>query len=156
MRCNNHNTYPLTLSSWPSVTNGGDVSVATEQGTQWVEYGNSNAGFTLPSFVTTKNVGCPAWTWEVSASNTGSGGVTTGHGLNPTALNIGGNKVFAPANTALHQAYSNLYFRIAARNDNSGIGSYTWFGPYTLNVGCFTGQVLYTDSGSFVTNVAIA
>ena len=33
-------------------------------------------------------------------------------------------------------------------------GSNTYFGSYTLNVGCFVGAVTFTDNGSLVTSVA--
>lgn len=57
-------------------------------------------------------------------------------------------KIIKPTNTGLHQAYSNIYVRVMA---SSG-GSYAWFGPYTLSVGCYSGSVTYADAGSLVTN----
>ena len=34
-------------------------------------------------------------------------------------------------------------------------GSFNWFGPYYLDVGCTTTSVVFTDSPAFVTNVPI-
>ena len=49
-----------------------------------------------------------------------------------------------PANTALHQAYV-FYMKVSALG-----GSYAWFGPYTLNIGCFAASVTYTNGVSLV------
>ena len=45
-----------------------------------------------------------------------------------------------PTNTALHQAYT-FYAYVS---DSGGSSSY--FGPYILNVGCFSGSVSFADS----------
>jgi len=49
-----------------------------------------------------------------------------------------------PTNTALHQAYV-FYMKVSALG-----GSYAWFGPYTLNIGCFAASVTYTNGVSLV------
>ena len=55
--------------------------------------------------------------------------------------------IIKPANTALHQAYI-FYMKVSALG-----GSYAWFGPYTLNIGCFAASVTYTDNAAIVTAV---
>jgi len=56
-------------------------------------------------------------------------------------------KIVKPANNALHQAYT-FYLKISAEG-----GSYTWFGPYVLNVGCFAGSLTLTQNTALVSSV---
>ncbi len=72
----------------------------------------------------------------------------TGLGANPTGSV--GSKVVKPSDTSLHQAYT---FYIRASNV-LGL-SEGYFGPYIMNIGCFTGAVTYSDSGSLVTSVSV-
>ena len=105
---------------------------------QNVAFSDSTVGFTLPTYTSAQSA-CSVSTLEVSTS--GSSLVTT------TDLALSGSLV-KPSNTALHQAYS---FYIKATNIG---GSFAFFGPYVLNVGCFSGVATYSDNGSFVTSVA--
>jgi len=57
-----------------------------------------------------------------------------------------GDWIVKPVDTSLHQAYS-FYVKVTA----SG-GSYDYFGPFVLNVGCFLNSVSFTDSPSFLVN----
>jgi len=54
-----------------------------------------------------------------------------------------------PTNNALHLKYT-FYTRIAAAG-----GSYAWFGPYYVDVGCTTTSVTFADASNFVTNVPV-
>jgi hypothetical protein len=67
---------------------------------------------------------------------------------NPTGA--AASKIVVASNTALHQAY--VFYIKASDTVGSSNG---YFGPYTMNVGCFSGSVTFTDSGSFITNVAL-
>jgi len=51
--------------------------------------------------------------------------------------------IVKPTDTSLHQAYT-FYTKISAAG-----GSYAWFGPFTLNVGCFAASVTLTASSFF-------
>jgi hypothetical protein len=50
----------------------------------------------------------------------------------------------------LHQGYT-FYVKVTALG-----GSYDFFGPYVLNVGCFDPIVTYSDHASFVSTLALA
>ncbi len=54
-----------------------------------------------------------------------------------------GDYLIKPQDDSLHQEYT-FYMRVTAYG-----GSQSFFGPYTLRVGCFGGVVTYSDSPSF-------
>jgi len=112
---------------------------STGVSTQYVTHGGTQDGYTLPSYTSNENVGCPPDVFELF---TASGGTTV-----PTDVSaiqtIGGNKVVTPANSALHQQYQ-FYVKVS---ESTG-GSFLYFGPYTLRVGCFASSVTFYNSGS--------
>ncbi len=55
-----------------------------------------------------------------------------------------------PQDTSLHQAYT-FYSRVSAYG-----GAEVYFGPYSLNVGCFSPVATYSDSSSLVTSKSFA
>jgi hypothetical protein len=55
-----------------------------------------------------------------------------------------GKYMVKPINTYLHQAYQ-FYVKVSAYG-----GSTKFFGPFTLNVGCFAGIVTYSNNPSLV------
>jgi hypothetical protein len=60
-------------------------------------------------------------------------------------MTVSGNKVVTPKNNALHQQYT---FYVKVTNDG---GSYQFMGPYTLNIGCFSGMgVTFTHNSNMV------
>jgi len=115
--------------------------VAAPTNPQFVTHGDASVGFTMPTYETDDwNIGCPVTTVELSATNVGAGAISV-----PSDITLNGGVVMVkPTNTALHQAYV-FYAKVTMTG-----GSYTWFGPYTLNVGCFAGSVTYTDNAAFV------
>jgi hypothetical protein len=59
-------------------------------------------------------------------------------------VDSGSEKLVKPADNSLHQGYT-FFIKATALG-----GSNKFFGPYTLNVGCFSGSLTITDSESFV------
>jgi hypothetical protein len=141
--CDKHNQYPISLDSWP--TGFGS--------TQTTNHGTTETGFRIPNFVTTKNTACPVVDWCISTSSDGSG-CTQPTGLSEASSLVNGVRTFKLTSDTFHKSFTNLYVRATALSDN-GPGTYNWFGPYTLNVGCFTGGTEYTDNTdtSYLTNV---
>jgi hypothetical protein len=151
VRCDGHEKYPISLTSWPSTSHTGHGDVATEQATQWVTHGSSTPGFTIPGYTSTKSA-CPVVTWEISKTNGGTSSCcVSGHGMETSWTTVDGNKVFYPADKTLHQTYT-FYLKITARSDN-GAGTYKWYGPYVLHVGCLSGQVVFADKNTLVNTV---
>ncbi len=97
----------------------------------------------LPTYTTSQQQSCPTNQIQVSTSNTA---VASHSGLNEPVLE-GVDKSVKPADTSLHQPYT-FYTKVSAQG-----GSTAFFGPYTLNIGCFTGVVTFADHSSLVTTV---
>jgi hypothetical protein len=73
----------------------------------------------------------------------------THSGLNQPQ-DISGEKTVTPSDSSLHLAYE-FYLKVSTDGDSSA-----FFGPYTLNVGCFEGVVTYSDNSEFVSSVALS
>ena len=115
-----------------------EVSAPTNP--QFVQHDGAVYGFTLPTFQSSQNVGCPPSQWEVSTSDSE---VVANAGLN-TPQDIDTDKKVTPVDSSLHQAYS-FYLKVTADG-----GSVAFFGPYVVNVGCFEGAVVLADSPSLL------
>ena len=63
---------------------------------------------------------------------------------------MGSDFVVKPYDTSLHKAYS--FFTLASATG----GASKYFGPFVLNVGCFTGVVTYSDNSGLVTELDVA
>jgi hypothetical protein len=63
-------------------------------------------------------------------------------------VDSGSDKLVKPADNSLHQGYT-FYIKATALG-----GTNKYFGPYTVNVGCFSGSFTITNSASFVTEVS--
>ena len=96
-------------------------------------------GFILPSY-TSSHSACPVSTIQISTTN---GVLISPSDLNNPVL-VSTSQIVKPIDTSLHQAYQ-VFFTLVT---TSG-GSVGWFGSYTLNVGCFSGSVTFSDGGSF-------
>lgn len=73
--------------------------------------------------------------------------VATPTGITAAIATVSSNKVVQPTVAATHATYTH-YIRVK----NSG-GSYGWFGPYTLVMGCMSGHVTLTQSSITSTHV---
>lgn len=83
-------------------------------------------------------MGCPTSSWVISTSNTGANAPAAPATLNsPTT---GATKTVVPATPAIHQDYY-FYLKVGANG-----GAYTWFGPYSLYVGCFVADGSHTST----------
>ena len=116
---------------------------------QFVTFADASVGFTLPAFTHSQTGGCPITQWQISTQNTA---VTAPSGITiSTASGSGSSSVMIvkPDNKDLHQAYP-FYLKVSADG-----GSFAWFGPFSLNVGCFSGSVTFGDSSSLITSKTI-
>ena len=62
---------------------------------------------------------------------------------------ISTDRIVKAVDNTLHQPYS-FYIKVSAWG-----GSTAYFGPYTLNVGCFDGTVYIMDDGLFLTSMQV-
>jgi len=62
---------------------------------------------------------------------------------------VGDDRIVKPSDNSLHQAYI-FYIKV-----NAWGGSSAFFGPYTLNVGCFNGVVLFNNDLNFITSLPL-
>ena len=84
--------------------------------------------------------------WEISSSDVVLSAVS---GLPSTPTLTGGNRIVYPSNPNLHLKYV-FYLKVSAAG-----GSYLFWGPYTLDIGCTSTSFTYADaSGLPVTGVA--
>jgi hypothetical protein len=150
IRCDDYQRYSVSLSSWPSSLSG----------TQYVQHGSADVGFTVGNYVTNYNTGCPVETYGISWSNYGgTSGVNQPSELASSVATVGGNNVFKVQSTAYHRTFYPLYIKASAKHDVGSHGSNTWTGPYRLNVGCFTGTgglSTYDASDSSYTNTQLS
>jgi hypothetical protein len=135
-------TTQITCGSSYSITAS---SAITE--TQNVAHGDAAVGFNLKAFTHAHSDACPINNWELSTSNSA---VSAPSGLSISTASGSGSssvKIIKPSDTSLHQAYT-FYVKVSADG-----GSSAWFGPYTLNVGCFSGSFSIANSASFINQV---
>lgn len=119
------------------------ISAASSTSPQFVTHGDGTVGFTLPAYTSAQQTGCPVNSRLIDNNN--GGGASPPSGLPSGEIPaVSGTYIVKPTNNGAHQAYT-FYVRVGALG-----GKVTHFGPYVLNVGCFSGS--YTFSiGAFAT-----
>jgi len=83
----------------------------------------------------------------ISSSDNGVGGAISPMSSILGPVDSGADKIVKPSDFNLHQEYK-FYIKATAIG-----GANKYFGPYILNVGCFSGSVTFTDSSNFVSSV---
>lgn len=107
----------------------------------------TTSGFILPSYITLFfETPCPVNNWEVSSSYVS---LVAASGLPSAPTLSGGNRIVYPSNPNLHLKYV-FYLKVTA----SG-GSYMFWGPYTLDIGCTSTSFTYADATG-LTNTGVA
>jgi len=113
---------------------------------QYVTHNDATVGFLLPTYTSSQQDGCPVNSWEISTVNTG---ITPPWGLNDPVDDGTGIMIIRPIDITAHYKYD-FHVKVTAYG-----GSTAWFGPFSLDVGCTTTSVTFTDNPAFVTDVPV-
>lgn len=103
----------------------------------------------LPAFSQPYESACPLSNLEISSSDNGAGNSITALSSLTGPISSGSDNIVKLSDTSLHQAYS-FFIKITLTG-----GSNAYFGPFTLNVGCFSGSVNFSNAGNFVANLNV-
>jgi len=111
----------------------------------------TSSGYVLPEYTHPQIAGCPITNLELSLEG---GNIVTPSDLEyPVEEN--GKLIVKPVVSNTLAIYV-FYVKITAEGVYSPNGdSFSYFGPYQLNVGCFSSQVIYGHGDNYVDNIPL-